>query len=617
MSRRGRKATLPDTETATARGLLGDGLVVRCFAQDGSAQRDFDFSALAVTSKLQRELAVAFARRTAPGGGMTAMISFGHAFRALSRFCDYLAALPVAPGGLRDITGEHLDEFALHRRAFTDDPARELGPLKRVLRHSDEVSDGLKAKLSEPNPPRPASIGKASYSRDEFKRIAAAARGDLREAAERIRRNRAELGDYRAGNLVAPDRRLELLDFIDRHGDVPRSASGIPSPWVKRLGATAKVVGQLFPTGSDAIAAAILLAIMTGQNPSVIMNTAVAHHRADGHTGPTATAILGAHKPRRGRRAYMDIALSEVPDWISIPERPEELSARDELHTPFGLYSLMIELTTRSREIMGTDKIFIGYHAAGGADIGRGLRRINPDNWLRRWGESHRLMADETDDDGNELPLRVRMDLLRLTYLELHQKPVAHRETTLVNDYLARNRGALADYQGVVARALSEEVDKARARAVIAQLTAADLARARTDPDAVAAAHGIDTATLERLIAGELDTVMAACVDDGAGSDSTPGEGCRASFMQCLGCSCARALPRHLPIQVLVHDRLEARKSEMTPLTWVQRFALPHAQLADLLASHDDIAVADARSAGTDTDRAVVERFLNRELDLR
>lgn len=70
-------------------------------------------------------------------------------------------------------------------------------------------------------------------------------------------------------------------------------------------------------------------------------------------------------------------------------------------------------------------------------------------------------------------------------------------------------------------------------------------------------------------------------------------------------------------MQVLVHDRLAERRAETTPLQWTQRFALPHAQLADLISQHDQADVADAGTNITDADRAVVTRFLNRELDLR
>ncbi|MEN8651512.1 hypothetical protein ABCR94_12940 [Streptomyces sp. 21So2-11] len=227
------------------------------------------------------------------------------------------------------------------------------------------------------------------------------------------------------------------------------------------------------------------------------------------------------------------------------------------------------------------------------------------------------MTADESAGEDSPLPLRVTLARTRLTYLELHQKPVAHTEQTLATDYLARNRGNLAEYQKVVAAALAEEVDKARVRGVMSVMSKADLIRAHTDAQAVAAELGVDAVILGRMIAGELDTVMNACVDNTNSPHSPASEPCRASFMLCLDCPCARALPRHLPLQVLVHDQLEARRDELTPMQWAQRFALPHTQLADLLARHDVQDIQDARTDATDSDRAVVARFLTRELDLR
>ncbi|NUQ95736.1 MAG: hypothetical protein HOY79_03990 [Streptomyces sp.] len=116
-------------------------------------------------------------------------------------------------------------------------------------------------------------------------------------------------------------------------------------------------------------------------------------------------------------------------------------------------------------------------------------------------------------------------------------------------------------------------------------LTAADVAEARHRPEAVARRHGLDPATLKKLLAGELDTVLGGCTDHLASPHSPAGEPCRASFLLCLSCPCARATPAHLPVLIAVQDGLEARKQEMTSLRWAERFAGPVAQLADLLAS--------------------------------
>jgi hypothetical protein len=69
-------------------------------------------------------------------------------------------------------------------------------------------------------------------------------------------------------------------------------------------------------------------------------------------------------------------------------------------------------------------------------------------------------------------------------------------------------------------------------------------------------------------------------------------------------------------VQVAVHDALEAKQAEVTPLRWAQRFALPHAQLTDLLDRTGAAAVQDARAHLTSDQRELVARFLNRELDL-
>ena len=167
----------------------------------------------------------------------------------------------------------------------------------------------------------------------------------------------------------------------------------------------------------------------------------------------------------------------------------------------------------------------------------------------------------------------------------------------------------------MVADALAREVAKAATRDRIATLSAEEVVEAAEHPARVAARHGMDTQTLSRLLAGQLDTVVGGCIDN-ANGPHTPGKPCRASFMLCLCCPCARATPQHLPLQVLIQDELLARRAEMTPLRWAQRFALPQSQLADLLERAGAVAVADAREAVTAADRQLADRFLRRELDL-
>ncbi len=629
---RGRRAALPPPGPGTRRGLVRDGgrIVVRCFEEETGQSRDFDFAGMPLAPGLMIGLAEAFARRTAPGSGATRMRSFERAHVVLLRFAEYVATLAWPPREVAHLAPEHVDGFYASRSSMRGAPS-ELSQLKRLLSSADGLPDAMHLKLAEPSPRKGKGQKRPSYTPAEFGRIASAARADLRAAAKRIREHRAALEAARAGRFDTGGdpflaRHVELLRFADEFADVPRYAPGrgpvttgrqAPKDWVFEHGRIADIVCRLHLSPTEVAAAAVLMAAMTGQNRSVLTDTPAAHHRADGYTGSTAVAITRARKHRRGRRAHMDLVWSEVPDWVSIPEQPGPVSARDELHTPFGLYMLLHELTARSRELMGDDRLLVGFSCKGGGGMGRGLRGGVNDLLVAAFGTRHQLMADQPGEHGQPVPLAVTIDQLRMTYLELNQKPVAHTTRTLATTYLLRNHGSLPEYQKVVAAALADEVDKARARGVMLALTAADLARAAADPATVAAEYGIDADTLKKMIAGDLDTVMNACTDNDAGPWSPPGEPCRASFMQCLECANARALPRHLPIQVGVYDALAQRRTAMPALAWVSRFAAPHARLADILDQHGEVAVADARAQMSCADRMLVERFLNRELDLR
>ena len=78
-----------------------------------------------------------------------------------------------------------------------------------------------------------------------------------------------------------PDRRLELLDFVDQQGDVPRYGytsrwgQQVIKAWVQRggFGTVTEIVGWAHLSCLELAAGAILLGVMTGQNRSVILDT--------------------------------------------------------------------------------------------------------------------------------------------------------------------------------------------------------------------------------------------------------------------------------------------------------------------------------------------------------
>ncbi len=579
----------------------------------------FDFSTWPVTAELQLALAQAFAFRTRPGGPIRAAGAAGRAFRLLRAFAKHLAASGRPPLKPDELVPVHLKSWAM-ARSDHQSLSVELAALKCSLRRIPGITAQFAACLAERNPP-PNKSKVSSYSRDELARILTAARRDVRQAAKRIRAGRALLGRWRAGELDDEPREVwrrgRLLDLIDRDADVPRysDAQRLPVNWVKALGPVDEQFAMLHLTVDDIAAFTVLLIGLTGQNRTTILNAPAAHHRADGYAGGPATAVIELDKPRRGRHRHMDFALVDLPDWVPAPADTGE-ETRDDLRTPFGVYMLLHDLAGPARQRMRSDKLIAWWACTGGGGIGQGFRTGLSAVQVANWARPHGLLTDPPADGSPPAPLGVTLQRLRLTFNELHQRPVAHTEQTLANEYLARNRGNLGEYQRVVAAALAQEVAKAKTRDKIAALSAADLAEAREHPARVAARHGMDTATLERLLTGQLDTVLGGCIDN-TGGPHNPGQPCRASFMLCLSCPCARATPQHLPAQVLVHDEFAARRAAMTPLHWTQRYAGPHAQLADLLDRAGPVAVADARAAITDSDRSLVDRFLRRELDLR
>ncbi|MBF6253925.1 hypothetical protein IU414_18275 [Nocardia farcinica] len=330
----------------------------------------------------------------------------------------------------------------------------------------------------------------------------------------------------------------------------------------------------------------------------------VAHHRPDGDAGGPRTALAEMLKPRRGRsRAHMTVALTDAGAGTG---------ERIEVSTPFGVYGLVHEMCAPVRERLGTDQLFCYYTHMKGKLFRPGLRLPS----IGEWSRIKQLPSDSDEHDAEQPPLVVDARRLRMTWLALHQQPVAHTDQTLVNDYLARNRGDIAEYQKIVAATLDEQVSAARRQAVMHTLTAEQVDRARTDPEAVAAEIGVSQTVLTDLLKGHLDTVMAGCIDHHHSPHAPAGQPCTASFLMCLSCPCARATPAHLPVIVAVHDRLHDKAREMTPLRWAQRFAGPAAQLADILDRYPPVSVAAARSATTTEQHDLVERLLARSLDL-
>ncbi|OMI35653.1 hypothetical protein [Streptomyces sparsogenes] len=173
-------------------------------------------------------------------------------------------------------------------------------------------------------------------------------------------------------------------------------------------------MADLHLTFSDIGAAGVLLLCLTGQNYSTISTATATHHRADGHTGTTGTAVVDLVKPRRGRdRAHMPTAFSS-----SAPGRPGGSPHRQfDLHTPFGVYALLVDLAGPARAHVGTDLLLV-FFCSKGVEKARGFRTGLPNAILASWSRGANLRADALGEDGLPIPLVVDSRRLRMSWLE-------------------------------------------------------------------------------------------------------------------------------------------------------------------------------------------------------
>ncbi|MER8090895.1 hypothetical protein ACIO6T_38665 [Streptomyces sp. NPDC087532] len=251
--------------------------------------------------------------------------------------------------------------------------------------------------------------------------------------------------------------------------------------------------------------------------------------------------------------------------------------------SPVGVYQLLLDLTALSRRH--------GDHVL--ALSGFNPRRTRPkDRWpqgvrasyIGKWAVKHGFPTGETVDGG---PPPVEARRIRQTGIEHSRRPVAQTRRSMNDYYLKRSPAVQRESRTVVGDALRAEVAKARARRQIPVITASLVDKARRDLDAAAEEAGLPADVLQQMVNGELDTAATACSDHLAGPETEPGQPCTASFLACLDCENARALPHQLPVQVALHDRLAALRPHMDLAVWRVRFERSLAQLAELIGHYN------------------------------
>ncbi|MFJ4582652.1 hypothetical protein [Streptomyces echinatus] len=597
--------------------------MVRFLAQSGDAERVFDFGnvrdkdgdLVEIELGIQQWLARAFARRTSSRSGVTRLKGASSVYTAATVIARYFTTLDPALASPDQVTPAHMRglwEFCgrvRSQRAY-------LETLRALLRDDQELPEASRAELfAQKLPEYDGRQTTLAYTDEEMQLIMTRVRGDVRRARDRIRGGRAVLERFRAGELPKGSEEVELgalLDHFERMGDLPRYPSGAVLAGAGRWGGLTGISLRLCLTVPEMTAFALLLTALTTENFGTVAAWPAVHYRPDGGLAEGGVALLEATKPRRGPdHEHMITALEDLPpglgDLLQSPE--DDLPV---FRSPARVYQLLLELTAVSRRHGGHTLALSGFtpRASSSKTWPQGVRA----SYIGKWAVRHGFPTGEAAPGG---PPPVEARRIRQTGIEHNRRPVAQTRRTMNDYYLKRSPEVQRESRTVVGDALRAEVGKARARRQIPVITAALVDKARTDLAAAAEEAGLSPDTLRRMINGEYDTAATSCTDHLAGPETEPGQPCTASFLACLDCENARALPHHLPVQLALHDQLGALRPHMDPAVWRVRFEHPLAQLADLIGHYNDADRDQARRQLTDQERQMVEELVDGRMDLR
>lgn len=590
----GHPAALPDPAWRPV--LRRHGLTVTFLSEDGTQSKDFDFSSVPGNDGVRHDFAVAFEDATGALGVSKRLRSAGALWQGARHACCWLADSRPGIRGLAELSAADARLLALSCRVPSG-PGPFHG-LKTLLRCSPVVSEEARQAFMRVRHPK-TNTARQPYSTDELRRITVVARGIVRRARTRLETHWAIVADFRAGRFDHLPREdasrslAEVLDHFAREGDFPRTASGARASVTRRavtLVGGCRLASLLHLTPGEAWAFGVLLAALTGMNLSTLDSLPAPHQHASSPAEP-GIVFVSTDKPRRGRRSVLTVPVTALrPELRPLGgEGRRAAVANTSLTTAYGVFMLLLELTEPARLLTGTERAFVYYSAQpdhgerklfgyGISSTASGVKARR--RWMAPW-----LTGDAKHD---ELLLGISMDRLRKTYLEQVRQPTAHAPGTLAR-YLGRMESVRIEGFQIVREALDEQVGRALARRSLTL-------HAESDDDG----------------SGQ-DAVLGNCSD----FEHSPVDGkrCRQSFMACLDCSNARAFPRHLPVQLVVADRLRDMRKEMPIDQWIADHAGPLAQLDGIFAEYEHAQLGAARAEITDGDHRTVTLLLSGHLE--
>lgn len=592
---------------------------MRFIEESGGRERTFDFAAVDASPEIRQWLARVLARRAGPRSETRRVKTAEGQFIILRIFASVLAASDPPARTPADVSAGHIAAFT-ERHAALKSRGHYLAVLRTLLRDDPEIREETRAAVIEARVPRPAEDGEAKapgYSPGEWQLITTAMRADIRAARDRIREGRALLERFRSGApLDGGDSAVAvLLDVFDREGDFPRYSGGSPANGVTAAGGVVALASRLCLTLREATAFALLLTAVTGENFGTVAAWPAVSFRPDGDgPGIPAVALVEAVKPRRGPdREHMVTSLEDLPPGLASLMTGDDGEARL-FRSPLRLYELVVDLSSLARRHGGFPGAFCSYNPWPGRYGGSRWADGVQGHHVLRWAREHGFPGAGAAADGSPA---IDVRRIRQTVIEHKRRPVAHTRATMNDQYLSLSPEVRADSREVVAAALREEVSKARERCRVPVWPAEFTARAQADPASAAAEAGLEPEALKRLVSGEQDTPLASCTDHLAGPASPPGTPCRLSFLDCLDCVNARALPHQLPAQLAAADKIAALRPNLDPVVWHARWEPRLQQLAGITAAYTPAERQRARQAVTAGQQQMIDDLLEGRWDLR
>ncbi len=613
-ARGGQPAALPPAGWAPRPRLGPDGQSVLFVDESSGRSTLFDFVELPVAEPLRRWLADRVARRLTTRSTVKRLPTARSLVDTARHFAVVLSEHPVTATRPEDVVAEHLLAF---RRRYEHLKPRTVSSyvenLRRLLLDDERLSDDARAGLAaiRVRGMGRRDINKPGYTDTEWQEILTAVRHDVRAARDRIHTARRLLARYRSGEL--PDGSEEatlgrLLDGFERTGQLPRKADTNGTPEVYRCGGLVKVAGMLCLSPDELAAFALLLISLTGQNYGTIAACPAAHFRPDGGLTDEGLALVESCKPRRGPdREHMVIALE---DLITGGD-PDHRWSR----SPLQVYRMLLDLGDTARRLSNSQTLFAGRIAKKTGHTPSPWITTLTSHHVQRWAAARGFpTANAAVPDGKPV---ISVKRLRRTAIERRRRPVAHSPTTLRDRYLMPHPAVQAESHAIVAAALDSEVSKARDHARVPVFTQDFVDLARRDPQAAATQAGISMGQLAGLIEGSQDTVLASCHDHLASPYTPPGVACSASYLACLDCANARALPHQLPIQLAAIDALERLRPHLPPAMWARRYAPRLDQLQDITTGFQRAEIDRAKAEITDEHRHRINDLLEGRWDVR